>query len=200
MRNKSRSLVNYKKLVKKANEIKRGYKPTPVFANITYVNQLLDGTTQKRKWERALKIFEKLEKRNAKLHISNYRKFIYSIGYRGRQPEKAREIFDLAIKRVKTDEKDRILYNTMIHSYAIKGNYQEASKLFQEYKDDSRPNAFTVLYLLKAYKKAPKEEAEKLDSLLHGISTYVFENKYVKNLYKEIKESQKPFIEEKLEQ
>lgn len=180
------SLANYKKLVKKSKEVKKSYQPKVLKANTTYVNQLLDSTFLNRKWKTAVRIFDSLEAKNAHVHFSSYRKILYSVGYRGQQVEKAKEIFEKIQK--KSDYKDRFLYNTMIHSYAIKGDYQEAINYYKELKKSVQPNGFTISYLLKAIKKAPKEEQEKLlEPLLDGVYKHLFELKKVKSLLDEIK-------------
>ena len=151
--------------------------------NTTYINQQLQSFMPNCRWKHGINIFKKIQEQNSIAHITTYRKMIQLVGYRGKQVEKAREIFDVACQLKKSD---KILYNMMIHSYAKIGNFEECRKLLSEMKSKRlSPNCWTYVYLLKSYKNAPKEDFEEM--VENEIPKEFLQEKfYVKKQFEEI--------------
>eukprot|EP01080_Neovahlkampfia_damariscottae_P001388 gene1388-12008_t len=160
--------------------------PRPL--NTTYINQQLQSFMPNCRWKHGVNIFKKIQQNHSIAHITTYRKMVQLVGFRGKQVDKAREIFDTACQLKKSD---KILYNMMIHSYSKLGNFQEAKKLFDEMKSKRlSPNSWTYVYLLKGYKNATKEEFE--DLISKEYSEEILQKFYVKKQFDEI---QKIFLE-----
>jgi pentatricopeptide repeat protein len=128
-------------------------KPQSRPVNTMYLNQSLE--TMKSlgnvKWRVAYEIFQKLKENNSLAHISNYRKFLYVVGYKAGRVKEAEEMFAYIQKRI-FPIKDRMCYNIMIHMYSKRHDKINCYRLFEEMKGKGiPPNSFTFIYLLKSF-------------------------------------------------
>lgn len=143
-----------------------------VSVNETYIAQLLDAYADKRTFRPAIKMYDRLRSKRLIPSVYAYRKFLFTVGYRGRQTEEAERIFqDMLEGRTSSIEdrrrmrEDRYCHNIMMHVYAsnIGGmeGYEKARKLFdamaQSNNEYFRPNSFSYFYLLRCF--APRGAA-----------------------------------------
>lgn len=144
-----------------------------VSVNDTYISQLLDTYAEKRTYRPAIKMYQKLREKKLVPSVYTYRKFLFTVGYRGRQTEEAERIFnDLLEMDDKTWKTDRFCYNTMMHIYAknVGGmeGYAKARELFDVMSESEnpffRPNNFSYYYLLKCF-SSPSEARRHNDSV-----------------------------------
>lgn len=134
----------------------------PSKVNNTYIAQLLDSYSKKRLLKPAMQIFRALRAKGGRPSVENYRKFLYAVGYKGRDVQSAEQIFeDLMLwKEDKTNAREDIYcFNTMMHTYAknVGGmeGYNKARKLFDQMVASEnrrlKPNSFSYFYLLKCF-------------------------------------------------
>jgi hypothetical protein len=128
--------------------------------NNQFLKQVLTSYKQHRRWKPAYQMFQGLVQQRVQPNLEVYRLFLYVVGYRGGEVQKAFNIFRYCGRIMK----DTGAYNIMIHTvahhdfkmnddiedYLPSSSFKKAFDLYEEMKANKiQPDHFTFRYLLK---------------------------------------------------